>query len=114
MSDHSPRDQDSKRLPFSQASFGVVGLETLLPVTLEKVHEKSISVLDALAPLTCNPAKLLGLREGRLQKKYPANFVLFDFDRPFVIDGDTFLSKCKNSPFNGKKVNASVLKTIRA
>jgi dihydroorotase len=35
-------------------------------------------------------------------------------DRPFVIDGDTFLSKCKNSPFNGKKVNASVLKTIRA
>ena len=113
VSDHSPRDQDSKRLPFSQASFGVVGLETLLPVTLEKVHEKSISVLDALAPLTCNPAKLLGLKEGRLQKKYPANFVLFDLDRPFVIYGDTFLSKCKNSPFNGKKVHASVLKTIR-
>jgi dihydroorotase len=54
------------------------------------------------------------LKEGRLQKQYPANFVLFDLDRPFVIDGDAFLSKCKNSPFNGKKVNASVLKTIRA
>jgi len=113
VSDHSPRDQDSKRLPFNQASFGVVGLETLLPVTLEKVYENSISLLDALAPLTCNPAKLLGLKEGRLQKKYPANFVLFDLDSPFEINGDTFRSKCKNSPFNGKKVNASVLKTVR-
>ena len=113
VSDHCPRDQDSKRLPFSQASFGVVGLETLLPVTLEKVNENAITLLEALAPLTCNPAKILGIKEGRLEKGFPANFVIFDLDRPYEINGYKFSSKCKNSPFNGKRVSGCVLKTIR-
>ena len=113
VSDHSPRDQDSKRLPFNQASFGVVGLETLLPVTLEKVNENSFTLLEALAPLTCNPAKILGVKEGSIEKGFPANFVIFDLNRPYEINGYKFVSKCKNSPFNGKKVSGSVLKTIR-
>ena len=113
VSDHSPRDQDSKRLPFNQASFGVVGLETLLPVTLEKVNENSFTLLEALAPLTWNPAKSLGVKEGSIEKGFPANFVIFDLNRPYEINGYKFVSKCKNSPFNGKKVSGSVLKTIR-
>ena len=70
-SDHCPQDQDSKRLPFAQAEFGVVGLETLLPIALQLVHDGSMSLLAMLAKLTCAPADLLGLDAGRLRKGAP-------------------------------------------
>jgi dihydroorotase len=55
-SDHSPHDQDSKRLPFHLADFGIVGLESLLPLSLELVHKGEMALLDLLACLTCRPA----------------------------------------------------------
>ena len=77
------------------------------------MNENSFTLLEALAPLTCNPAKILGVKEGSIEKGFPANFVIFDLNRPYEINGYKFVSKCKNSPFNGKKVSGSVLKTIR-
>lgn len=112
-SDHTPRDQDSKRLPFTQAAYGVVGLETLLCITLESVHNGALSLLNALAALTCNPAKILGLEAGDLSPGRPADLVIFDPDVAGRIDAASFFSKCKNSPFDGRPIQGRVLKTIR-
>jgi dihydroorotase len=111
-SDHAPQDQDSKRLPFSQAAFGGVGLETLLAVSLDLYHNKMMGLLDVLALLTVKPARILGLNAGRIEKGMPADLVLFDPDRPWKVVADTFRSKSKNSPFDGRPVQGRVLKTI--
>ena len=111
-SDHAPQDQDSKRLPFAQAAFGGIGLETLLAVTLELYHNRHLGLLDVLRLLTCGPADLLGLTAGRLRHGAPADLVLFDPDRPWLVVSDDFRSKSKNSPFDGRPVQGMVLRTV--
>jgi dihydroorotase len=111
-SDHSPHDQDSKRLPFAQAAFGIIGLETLLPLTLELYHNKHVTLPQALALLTCGPAARLGLAAGRLAKGAPADLVLIDTDKPWKIDETQFRSKSKNSPFDGRPVQGHALRTV--
>jgi dihydroorotase len=111
-SDHAPQDQDAKRVPFAAAAPGVVGLETLLPVALELYHKGLVGLLDLLARLTVNPATILGLPLGRLAVGGPADLVIFDLDRPWVIDADAFLSKAKNSPFDGRPVAGTVVMTV--
>ena len=75
-SDHTPSDQDSKRLPFAQAEYGIVGLETLLTLTLEPFHNGEIGLLESLAKITSNPARMLGLKSGRLQRGAAADLEL--------------------------------------
>jgi len=111
-SDHSPHDQDSKRLPFAQAEFGILGLETLLPLSLALVHKGEVGLLDLLARLTCKPAEILRLPAGRLQPGAPADLVLFDLERPWRLDPALFRSKSKNSPFEGHLVQGKVLRTV--
>jgi len=111
-SDHSPHPQDSKRLPFASAEAGIIGLETLLPLTLELVHNKHLTLLQALRALSQRPAEILRLPEGRLADGAPADLVLFDLDRPGKIDVESFRSKSKNSPFDGRPVQGRVLKTM--
>ncbi len=111
-SDHSPHDQDSKRQPFAQAAFGIVGLETLLPLSLALYHKGETALLPLLAQLTCQPATILGLRGGRLQVGAAADLLLFDLDRPWRIAPDRFRSKSKNSPFEGHLVQGKVLRTV--
>jgi dihydroorotase len=113
-SDHSPHDQDSKRLPLAQAAFGTVGLETMLPVVLELVHNKHLSLPAALALVTTRPAALLGLKEGRLVKGVPADFVVFDPDAPWKVDAKKLRSKSKNSAFDDRLVQGRVLRTVAA
>lgn len=111
-SDHAPHDEDSKRLPFNQAAFGIVGMETLFPLTLELYHNGHLSLLDALRKITINPAKLLGQPFGRLAKGAPGDLVLFDPDVPGKIDVDAFHSKSKNSPFEDRPIQGRILRTI--
>ncbi|MSP89088.1 MAG: dihydroorotase [Alphaproteobacteria bacterium] len=111
-SDHAPHDQESKRLPFAQAAFGIIGLETLLPLTLELVHNGQMTLLHALGALSHRPARMLGLDCGRLAKGAPADFILFDPDRPGRIDVTRMRSKSKNSPFDGRPVQGSVWRTV--
>jgi dihydroorotase len=111
-SDHAPQDQDSKRLPFAQAEDGIIGLETLLPLSLALYHDRHLSLLDCLERLTSRPAALMGLPGGRLAKGAPADLVLFDADRPWRIDETHFRSKCKNSPFEDHPVQGKVLRTV--
>ena len=111
-SDHAPHDEDAKRLPFAQAAFGGIGLETLLPVSLELVHGGALSMLEALALLTCKPAGVLGLEAGRLAIGAPADLCLFDPDRGWKVDADAMLSKSKNTPFDGRPVQGRVMRTV--
>jgi len=113
-SDHSPHPQDSKRLPFASAKAGIVGLETMLPLTLELVHNGHLTLLQALRALSQRPAEILRLPAGRLAEGAPADIVLFDLDRPGRIEIDGFRSKSKNSPFDGRPVQGRVLKTMVA
>lgn len=111
-SDHAPWDQDSKRLPFSSAAYGIVGLETLLPLSLELYHNGHLGLIDVIRRLTWNPARLLGLPVGRLAPGAPADLLLFDPDVSWRICTDDFRSKSKNAPFDGRPVRGRVQRTI--
>jgi dihydroorotase len=111
-SDHAPWDQDSKRLPFSSAAFGIVGLETLLPLSLELHHAGRLPLVAVLRLLTCNPARLLRLPAGRLAIGAAADLVLFDPDRAWRIDTDAFRSKSKNAPYDDRLVQGLVARTL--
>jgi dihydroorotase len=111
-SDHHPQDQDSKRLPFASAEFGVVGLETLLPASLRLVHEGELTLLELLRKVTLAPAELLGLDAGRLRKGAPADLVLFDLDRPWKITEAGLHSLAKNTAFEGRLVMGRVMRTM--
>ena len=111
-SDHAPHDQESKRVPFSQAEPGIVGLETLLPLSLELHHNGHIPLLDVLRRLTVAPAAILNLSCGRLAQGAMADLLLFDLNRPWKIDEKNFHSKSKNSPFGGRPVQGMTMRTI--
>ena len=111
-SDHAPQDEESKRLPFGDAAFGGVGLETLLSITLELYHNRQMNLIEALKLVTAAPADLLGLKAGHLGKGAPADLVLFDPERAWKIIADDMQSTSKNSPFDGRPVQGLVLTTI--
>lgn len=111
-SDHCPQDQDSKRLPFAQAAFGVIGLETLLPVSLRLCHEAGMSLLAVLEKLTLGPAQLLGLEAGRLARGMPADLVLFDPQAPWKVVEARLRSLSKNTAFEGRLMEGKVARTL--
>jgi len=112
VSDHDPQDQDSKRLPFTAAETGIAGLETLFALTMQLVHDDRVALLDLLGRLTCKPADILGLEAGRLRVGAPADMILFDPDAAWTIDPDSFMGKCKNSPFDAWPARGQVVRTI--
>jgi dihydroorotase len=108
---HTPADEESKRLPYEEAASGAVGLQTLLPAALRLVHAGHLSLAQLFRALSLNPARRLGLPQGRLAPGAPADLVLFDPARPFVLDRFSLLSKAKNTPFDGAKLEGRVLAT---
>lgn len=108
---HTPQDEESKRLPFEIAAPGAVGLQTLLPAALRLYHQGGLSLPQLWRAMSLNPAKRLGLPGGRLSKGAPADLVLFDPNAPFVLDRFSLLSKSKNTPFDGARLEGRVLGT---
>ena len=111
-SDHTPRDEESKRLPFAQAAPGGIGLNTLLAVSLELYHNGHLSLLEVLKLVTSAPAGLMGLPAGSLKEGAPADLVLFDPDEGWKVDADKLVGKAQNSPFDGRPVQGRVLRTV--
>ncbi len=111
---HTPADEEEKRLPFEEAAPGAVGLETLLPAALRLVHAGALDLPALFRALSLNPAKRLGLPQGRLTPGAPADLVLFDPDAPFVMDRATLRSKSKNTPFDGARMEGRVRMTLVA
>ncbi len=114
VSAHAPAPAEDKRLPYDQAAPGAVGLETLLAGLLAFHHEGRMPMIDLIRTVTSAPAELLGLPAGCLAKGAPADLVLCDPDAPVVIDADKLLSKSKNSPFDGRRLQGRVLRTVVA
>ncbi|MDP3405650.1 MAG: dihydroorotase [Brevundimonas sp.] len=109
---HTPAPAEDKRRPFAEAAPGAVGLETLLPAALGLHHEEGLDLLDVLRPLTQGPATLLGLDAGVLEAGAPADLMLFDPGAPVIVDAATLRSKSKNSPFDGRRLQGRVERTI--
>ncbi len=111
-SQHLPQSADSKRVPFAQAKPGVIGLETMLPVSLRLYHNGDVSLLRLLHTMTVAPAKLLGLDAGALKKGAAADLILFDTEAPWQVKGEELLSKSKNTAFDGHLLQGRVMRTL--
>ncbi|GLQ35911.1 dihydroorotase [Amylibacter marinus] len=111
---HTPQDEESKRLPFEAAASGAVAMETLLPAAMQLVHGGYLDLPTLWRALSLNPAKLLGLDAGRLAIGAPADLILFDPDKPFVLDRTLLKSKSKNTPYDGRRMQGQVLRSYVA
>ena len=112
ISDHKPEDEESKRLPFSQAATGAIGVETLLPLALELYHNESLKLSKIIQSLTINPSKILNIKKGSLKKGFDADICIFDINKPWVIKSDELKSKSKNTAIENRKLQGKVLMTF--
>jgi dihydroorotase len=112
VSDHDPQDVETKRVPFAEADFGAIGVETMLAAGLRLVHAGDVTLPRLLAAMSSRPAEILGLEQGRLQKGAPADLIRFDPDEPFVVDPDLLHSRCRNTPFDGALLQGVVKTTV--
>jgi dihydroorotase len=109
--DHAPHHRDEKDVEFDVAANGVVGLETLLPLTLQLVHDGLIDLPTAIAKITSEPARILRLAAGRLEVGVPADLVIIDPTHEWVVSSDSLLTKSKNTAFEGWKMRGRALVT---
>jgi dihydroorotase len=112
VSDHDPQDVETKRQPFAECADGAIGLETMLAAGLRLVHSGALTLPGLLRAMSSRSATILGLPGGRLERGAPADLVLFDPDEPFILDPATLKSKCKNTPFDGARLQGRVLATF--
>jgi dihydroorotase len=112
VSDHDPQSAGRKRLPFAEAAAGAVGLELLLPVGLKLAAEGELDLMTFLRAVTINPAQLLGISGGHLREGAKADLVIFSETEPWVVDPETLRSRCKNTPFDGRRMTGRVRHTI--
>jgi dihydroorotase len=99
-SDHQPHGFDAKLAPFSESSPGIAGLETLLSLTLKLVKEDVLTLPDAVATLTANPARILGIDTGQLSIGARADLCIFDPNKEWKVDARKFRSNGTNTPFD--------------
>ena len=113
-SDHQPHEVDAKLAPFQQTEPGISALETLLPLTLKLVEENVLDLQQALALVTENPAKILGIPAGTLQEGQDASLVIFDPSVFWDLQVENMLSAGKNTPFIGQGFVGQVISTLLA
>lgn len=112
--DHAPHDPASKNVPLAQASFGIVGVETLLPLSLGLWREGHLTLREVLGKMTWQAADIIGEPAGRLKKGARADLTLLDLDHAWTIQPERFASRSKNTPFGGWKVRGRALHTVVA
>lgn len=112
--DHAPHAAEEKNKSIAKAAFGIVGLETSAALTYTSLVKTGLlSVMDMAEKMSYNPAKVLGLDEkGSVSEGKIADIVIFDPDKTYKIDKNTFASKGKNTPFDGYEVTGEVAYTL--
>ncbi len=111
--DHAPHHFDEKNVEFEKAANGIVGFETALALSYTGLVEKGhLSFQQMIEKLTVNPAEMLKIDKGTLEEGKTADIILVDFDNEYKVDVSKFVSKGKNSPFDGFKVKGRVMTTI--
>jgi len=112
--DHAPHHDDDKRCGLSCAAFGIVGLETMLPVSLALVRDGVLTISELLAKMTSNPARLLNLDAGSLTVGAAADIAIFDPQARWTVDRNKLVSKGKNTPWHGKEMIGQITQTLKA
>ncbi|MCK9552834.1 amidohydrolase family protein, partial [Aquamicrobium sp.] len=114
VSSHDPQDVDTKRLPFSDAAAGAIGLETLLAVALRLHHNGEVPLIRIIEALSTAPARLFGLPGGSLKPGAPADLAVVDLNEPWVVSETGIRSRSKNTCFEGARLQGRVLQTLVA
>jgi dihydroorotase len=112
VSSHDPQDADTKRVPFSEAAFGAIGLETLLSAGLSLVHSEQLSLERLIEAMTDAPARLLNIQGGRLEQGVEADLAIVDMTAPWVVDADLLKSASRNTTFEARAFEGRVTETI--
>lgn len=111
--DHAPHHKDEKGREFDLAPSGISGLDTSLALTLELVANKVITMSDLVMKMSAKPASILGIKDkGTLRPGSVADIAVVDINREFAINADSFVSRGKNTPFDGRKTRGMVMATI--
>ena len=113
--DHAPHATSEKEVDFSVAPFGIVGLETCLPLVITKLVDEGVLTLsEAIAKLTLAPARILNLPTGRLEAGARADITVFDPEAEVTVDATRFESKSRNTPFDGWRLRGRAIHVIVA
>jgi len=107
----APHSAEDKNVGFDKAAFGIIGLETMLPLSLKLVQDGHLSMETLITKLTKTPAKILGINND-IQPGNTADLTIIDPADAYVIDPATFQSKSKNTPFTGFSVTGSTFLTL--
>ncbi len=110
--DHAPHSPLEKQVEFDQAAFGIIGLETAVPLTLEMVREGILSLPQAVKKLTYAPASILGVGGGLLKEGMAADLAVIDPEKEYVLKEADIISRSKNSPFIGKRLRGGNVLTM--
>jgi len=110
--DHAPHSILEKDLEFDRAAFGIIGLETALPLTLALVREGVLSLTGAIKKLSYDPASILGIDGGRLEEGGVADLAVIDPEYEFILKPEDIQSKSKNSPFIGQTMKGINILTM--
>ena len=111
-SDHTPVDEDAKQLPFGEAESGATGVELLLPLTLKWIEETRLPLVQGLARITSEPARILGVSAGVIKPGASADLCVFDPARYWKIEPAALKSQGKNTPYTGIEVKGKVSYTL--
>jgi dihydroorotase len=112
--DHAPHTMLEKDLEFDLAAFGVIGLETALPLALKLVAEGALTLERAIDALSAAPARVFGLGAGSLEVGGPADIAVIAPDRKLRIDRERGRSKSRNTPFHGWELAGQAVLTVCA
>ena len=110
VSDHNPQDEESKKLEFDMAEFGVIGLETVFASV--NTYNKELTLEDIIETITDNPRKILRLKNPEIAEGAKANLTIFSPSHEWIYEEKSIISKSKNSPFIGKNLKGKVIKVI--
>src|SRR5688572_2878829 len=111
--DHAPHHYDEKKVEFDRAPFGIVGLETAIPLALDRLVHAGVIRLPRLVELmSVNPAKILRVPGGSLTAGAPADITILAPDRTVRIEAKKMRSRSKNTPFDGWELRGAVAATI--
>jgi dihydroorotase len=112
--DHAPHSPVEKQIEFDRAAFGMIGLETAVPLVLALVQGGALGLGQAVRLLSAGPARALGLPGGTLAEGAPADVTVLDLDRRFTLDPAALHSKSRNTPFLGRELRGRAMLTVVA
>jgi dihydroorotase len=114
VSSHDPQDVDTKRLPFSDAASGAIGLETILAAALRLYHSDQVPLMRLIDALSTRPAQIFGLDAGTLKPGAKADITLIDLDEPWLVSEKNLVSRSKNTPFEDARFSGRAVATYVA